>query len=144
MNKCAGFSLVEILVAVGILAASMLPIALSFSSGNRGIQMTSDEFSAHSAAMELMEQMMSAPFRLLPVGTFKDANIVDGVPLGGGSPLRLHISAIPDLSRELVISEVKKGAMVRFKKVEVTVSWASKEPGPRRSFSLKSLLANES
>ncbi|MFZ2956757.1 MAG: prepilin-type N-terminal cleavage/methylation domain-containing protein [Candidatus Ozemobacteraceae bacterium] len=142
-NRRPGVSLVEILVAVAILAVVMLPIALAFSSGNRGIQMTTEEFTAHAAGMELMEQVMSAPCRILLPGVYKNAQISDGAVLGG-SPLRLHVSPAPGLTRELTITEMKKGAIVRFKKVDVTISWTSKEGAARHSFTLKSLLANES
>lgn len=139
----SGLSLVEILVAVSILAVIMLPVALSFSAGSRGLQMTSEEFTAHAVGLELMEQLMAAPFSLLVPGTYANAAIRDGQPLAAGSPLTMHISPSPEFERRLVITEIKKGPMVRFKKIEINVDWQSREGAAKRSFSLKSLYANE-
>lgn len=138
-----GLSLVEILVAVGILAVIMLPVALSFSAGSRGIQMTSEEFTAHAIGLELMEQLMAAPFSLLVPGSYPDSALRDGQPLAAGSPLILHLSPSTEFERRLAISEIKKGPTVRFKKIEITVDWKAREGVAKRSFNLKSLYANE-
>ena len=143
MNR-NGLSMVEILVAVGILAVVMLPVGLSFSAGSRGLQMTAEEFTAHAAGLELMEQLMAAPFSLLTPGTYADNTLWDGQPLAPGSPLILHLSPSLGFERRLVISEIRKGPVVRFKKLEVTITWKSREGAAPRSFSLKSLYANES
>jgi type II secretory pathway pseudopilin PulG len=139
-----GISLVEILVAVGLLAAIMTPVMYTFSAGNRGMQITHEELQAHNAAIELMEQILSAPLQLIPEGNYGHAGLKDLLPLGAGSPLRLHLSEIPDIQRELRITDLKKDGKLRFKKIHVTITLLDHTGKPTsRQVSLKTLLANE-
>ncbi len=144
MNRQRGLSLVEILIAVGLLAALMTPVLLTFGSGARGIQMTSEEFVAHNAALELIEQLAATPFALLPVGTFSDAQVRDGLPMGPSHPLAFRISPVPGLERALEIKEIRSGAQVRFKRLEVRITLLDRSGKPGgRVVTLKTLVANE-
>ncbi|MBI3039793.1 hypothetical protein HYY75_12240 [bacterium] len=139
-----GISLVEILIALTLLTALSIPVVTIFSAGTRGIQITSEEFIAHTAAIELLEQLMSAPFRFLPVGTFTDAQIKNGEPFDSSTPWKYRISENQNLIREVKISELKRNGKTRFKKIEVKIRWVPKEGKEAiRSVTLKSLLANE-
>lgn len=144
MNRRRGLSLVEILIAVGLLAALMTPVLLTFGSGTRGIQMTAEEFTAHNAALELIEQLAATPFALIPVGTFNDAQLRDGLPMGPGHPLAFRLSAVPGLERALDIKEIRSGAQVRFKRLEVRITLLDRSGKPSgRTVTLKTLVANE-
>jgi hypothetical protein len=141
-----GISMIEILFAVAALAAVMIPIATTFSASNQGIQMTSEEMAAHAAGLELLEQTMAAPFALLPTGDFPDTALKNGRKLDPGQKsLILRISPVFDLqlTRDLKVTALTKDTRVRFKKVEVTISWTSRDKQHKRSITLKGLLANE-
>lgn len=145
MNRgAAGLSLLEILIAVALLAMIMAPVLFTFGAGTRGIQMTQEEFLAHNAALELLEQLSATPFDLLPVGSFTDAQVRDSLAMGPKSLLKFHISSVPNLQRSLEIKEIRQGTMVRFKKIEVGVAILDRNGKPTgRIVNLKSLLANE-
>ncbi len=137
-------SLVEILVAAGVLSLILLPVALSFSSGARGIQMTHEEMTAHQAAIELMEQLQSLPFALVPAGTWVNDQIRGGMRLVQNSPLTFQVTPLDGFERGLSITELSKDGRVRFKKIDISVSWKGQDgKGPARSFRVKGLLANE-
>ena len=112
MNKhsCRGLSLVEIMLSMGILVVIMLPVFMTFSSGNRSMQVTESEFRTHTAALELMEQLISLPFGLIKAGSYKAGQIVDGQPFAN-SPVLFRLSQNPDLQPELNISEIKRPEM---------------------------------
>jgi len=147
MNSKTGISLIELVLAAGILAALMIPVTLSFSLSSSGIQMTSEELIAHAAAMELLEQTMAIPFKLLPTGTFshekiQDQNVMDPAQ----SPVKFRISPVKDIEirRKLEISPVIQNGKTRFKKIEVEISWNPKErKNDNRKILFRSLLANE-
>ena len=146
MNRVThGFTLAEVLVAAGVLSFLLVPIMLSFSAGNRGIQMTSEEFSAQNAAIELLEQLSATPFHLLPTGTFNNALIRSGGAMSPTCPIRFHVSDIFGVDREVKITELKKDGLLRFKKIEIVISWKALDgKGTPRSIALKGLVANES
>ena len=132
----------EIAVAAGVLAAVMLPVMLAFSSGSRGIQMTHEDFMAHQAALELIEQVQAAPFWLIPLGKFTNNDLIDGKPLDTNLPLPLRLSPLKDLERACAIEAVKKDGKTRFKKITVTLFRKSKV-GKGTPLVLKALVAND-
>jgi hypothetical protein len=144
----AGVSLVEILLAAGILAAVMVPVMITFGSSNRGIIMTADEFLAHTAAIELLEQTMAVPFAMLPTGNFTNEQIQDGKPIDlRQSPLKFRVSEVPGLviEREVDITPLLDAQnRLRFKKVDVRVRFSPADGKTKaRVVDLKGLLANE-
>ena len=144
MNKQrCGLSLVEIVLSMGILAMIMLPVFMTFSSGNTNIQVTEGEFRAHTAALELMEQIISLPFNLIRPGSYAAAQIIDGGLFAGG-PVLFRLTSDPDLKHSLKIEEVKRDNKILFKKITVTVAYPSARATDRlREFTLKTLVANE-
>jgi len=142
--KRKAITLVEILVAVGLMSAVMIPVMISFGAGNRGLSMSSEELTAHTAAIELLEQIMASPFDLVPTAIFRDDQIRDGQAMSPTTPLRFHISRVPDIERQVSVTDIVKNSRVRLKKVVVTVTLKSRDSGaqPRR-FTIKSLLARE-
>jgi hypothetical protein len=138
-----GLSLVEIILSMGILAMIMLPVFMTFSSGNANIQITESEFRAHTAALELMEQIISLPFNLIKAGSYDAAKIVDGGAFAD-SPILFRLSENPDLKPFLQVEEVKRGEKIVFKKITVKIAYPSaRASGRMRDFTLKTLVANE-
>ncbi len=139
-----GLSLVEIMVAVGILSAIMSPIIFTFGAGSRGIQMTNEELIGHTAAIELVEQLQALPFELVPVGDYSDSKIKDGMAMGNGSPMKFRVSDVPEIQRRLSISELRKDGKLKFKKIVVTISiFGRDKKSVSRDVVLKTLMANE-
>jgi len=150
MNNIISYSyrravtLVEILVAVALLSTVMIPVLFSFSAGSRGLAMSAEDLTVHTAAIELLEQVMAAPFDLVPTGTFTNDRIRDDQPFSPATPLRFHVSDVPGIERGLEIAEITKNGRVCMKKVEVTVTLTSGDAKTQsRSFTLKCLLARE-
>lgn len=129
----------EIVIGAALLSVVMLPVIMAFGAGSRGIELTRDEFILHNAGLELMEQLLSLPADLIPLGTFTDAQIQDNAPIGQ-SPLKFQISDVPDLTRELEITAVPKTGPPKMKKIDITVTYQKKNNRKARSMSLKTLL----
>lgn len=145
MNKrsCRGISLVEIVLSMGILVVIMLPVFMTFSSGNRNMQVTESEFRAHTAALELLEQTISLPFNLIKTGSYDSSQVINGQPFSK-SPVQFMLSENSDLKPELRVEEIKRGDKVVFKKVTVKVVFpAAKNSEKMREFTLKTIVANE-
>lgn len=145
MNRShrTGLSLIEIVLSMGILSLIMLPVFMTFSSGNINIQVTESEFRAHTAALELMEQIISLPFKLIKAGEYDSGQIIEGRSFAG-SPVIFRISDNPDLKPALKIEEIKRENKVVFKKITVTIAYPSARASDRmRDFTLKTLVANE-
>lgn len=135
--------MLEIVFSVGILALIMLPVFMTFSSGNRNIMLTEGEFRAHTAALELMEQIVSLPFKQIITGEYADTEITDGGPFAAG-PVLFKLTPAKDLWRELKIEDIKRDNKVVFKKVTVTIKFTAAKNSDRiREFFMKTLVANE-
>jgi hypothetical protein len=145
MNKQQrnGLSMLEIVFSVGILALIMLPVFMTFSSGNRHMQMTEAEFRAHTAAIELMEQIISLPFAQIKSGDYQNEEIADGARFAE-TPILFRLTPVDDISRTMKIEDIKRNDKVPFKKVTVTIKFAA-APGSKqiREFFMKALVANE-
>lgn len=142
MNK-QGISLVEILISMGILSMILVPVFFTFSSGSRNVMISENEFRAHTAALEIMEQLISLPFKLIPVGNI-DTDQITGQDPDKAPPIPFNISDNPDFKPEVKISEIKKNNRVRFKKIVVAMTFpAAKTEKRERRFELKTLVANE-
>lgn len=139
----AGLSLVEIILSMGILAMIMLPVFMTFSSGNTNIQITESEFRAHTAALELMEQIVSLPFNLIKTGSYDSAQIIDGGAFANSQVL-FRLTENPDLKPSLKIEEIKRADKIVFKKITVKIAYSSARTADKlREFVLKTLVANE-
>lgn len=139
-----GVTLVEIIVAVGLLSVVMIPVLISFTAGSRGLTMSFEDLTVHTAAIELLEQIMASPFDLVPVGVFQHNRIRDGQPMSPATPLRFHISNVPGIERGVEIAEISKNGRVCMKKVTVKITFKGNDSkGQPRSFTIKSLLARE-
>ncbi|NLF96905.1 MAG: hypothetical protein GX569_09225 [Candidatus Riflebacteria bacterium] len=138
-----GLSMLEIVFSIGILALIMLPVFMTFSTGNRNIQLTDAEFRAHTAAIELMEQIVSLPFGKITSGEYDSNAIVDGGQFANG-PVLYKITTADDLWRTMKIEDIKRDGRVLFKKITVTIKFAAAPGSDRiREFFMKTLVANE-
>lgn len=139
----AGLSLIEIVLSMGILSLIMLPVFMTFSSGNVNMQVTESEFRAHTAALELMEQIVSLPFNLIKTGEYDSAQIADGRSFAK-SPVVFRLSENPELRPSLKIEEIKRENKIVFKKITVKIAYPSARISDKtREFTLKTLVANE-
>lgn len=140
----SGLSLIEIVLSMGILSLIMLPVFMTFSSGNVNIQVTESEFRAHTAALELMEQIVSLPFNLIKPGSYDSSQVVDGAQIAK-SPVIFKIAPADELKPSLKIEEIKRDNKVVFKKITVKIGFPSARAADKpREFTLKTLVANES
>jgi prepilin-type N-terminal cleavage/methylation domain-containing protein len=138
-----GVSLVEILIAMGILGLILLPVFFTFSSGNRNMMVTETEFRAHTMALEIMEQLVSLPFKLIPSGKFA-AEEIKAQKAAKNMAVPFSYNDVADFEPQLEINEIKKDGKVRFKKISLTVTFpASKADKRERKIELKTLVANE-
>jgi len=135
--------MLEIVFSVGILALIMLPVFMTFSTGSRNIQLTDAEFRAHTAAIELMEQIVSLPFEMIKSGEYDSDAIVDGGQFAGG-PVLFKLSTAADLWRAMKVEDIRRDGKILFKKVTVTIRFAAAPGSERiREFFMKTLVANE-
>lgn len=142
-KKCSGVSLVEIMMATGIFALIMLPVFLAFTSGNRNLKVTRSEFKAHTAALEIMEQVISLPYDKIPTGHFGPGKIKNGKPMGN-SGITFSITDRPNYNADLLIETMKKNGKEKFKKISVTIEFPETSASKRnRKVTIKTLVANE-
>ncbi|MDD3002191.1 MAG: hypothetical protein PHF29_10590 [Candidatus Riflebacteria bacterium] len=141
MNNKNGISLIEIIVATGLLAAVLAPVFLIFSSGNRNMEMTEAEFRAHNCAIEIMEQIISIPYKHIKSGSYTSSEVKNGLSFAN-SPILYKISENYD--SELKIEDIKDSGKSIFKKIIVKISYQpTKNSAIKRSFTLKTMVANE-
>ena len=142
-SRRKGLSMIEITLSIGILAMIMLPVFMTFSSGNRNIQLTEAEFRAHTAALEMMEQIVSLPFKHIPLGIFPAKTIINGGSFGAG-PVTFRITTVEDIFPEIQVEAVKRDNKTVFKKITVKIKFpATKNSERHREFVLKTIIANE-
>lgn len=143
MKKRLGLSLIEITISVALLILVMLPSFMVFSSGNQGIQMTESEFRAHTAALELMEQLISLPFNMLKSGYYEEEAIVEGSDFAD-TKAKFHLSFGSEYKPSIFIEEIKKSNKVAFKKVTVNIKFPiTKGSDKERELSVKVIVNND-
>lgn len=140
MNK-SGISLVEIVISMFVLAAVMLPVFYTLSSGRRSMMVTEAEFRAHSAALEIAGQITSLPFHIIPEGSFSSEEIYDSAPFG---EVKFRVSENNDITFRVEIEKLTENGVDRFKKISVTaVFLPSVQHENLREFTINALVANE-
>lgn len=141
MTNKSGVSLIEIIVATGLLAAVLAPVFLIFSSGNRNMEMTEAEFRAHNCAIEIMEQIISIPYKHIKSGSYTSSEVKNGLSFAN-SAILYKISENYD--SELKVEDMKDNGKSIFKKISVKISYQpTKNSATKRSFTLKTMVANE-
>lgn len=139
-----GLSLIELTISLGIFAVILLPVFFTFSSGSQNLMVTETEYRAHTNALELMEQLISLPFELIPVGQF-NSDQIKGNDEQQKPPIPFKITENKNFKPRVEISEVKKNNKVVFKKISVSIDFPTSKVNERnRKIEIKTLVANES
>ncbi len=68
MTTCRAFSIVEVLIAVTVIALALLPIISLMTSSSKDVRSTMEEIIASNLASELLETLQSLPVSVLPLG----------------------------------------------------------------------------
>ncbi len=130
------FSLVEVLVALGILAAITVAVALVTSTSYQGAVMSERRLSAILIAEGLMDEMLSRPY---PLVAAEPASAVDQVP-AFARLLETAVQRAPELTGSFAAYlaplkwEVVALPAGGLKRVAVEVKWS--EAGQPRRFAL--------
>ena len=141
MAKKLGFTLIEVVVAAAVFAAVSIPIFFVFGSSQRNLQMTEAEFRAHNAALEVMEQTLSNPFKLIKAGVYGSDVVKNGEKFGLGV---FEFRRSSDLPCEIVIDDISQNGKILFKKITVSVEYMPTNGGTQtRKTVLKTMVANE-
>lgn len=141
MAKKLGFTLIEVVVAAAVFAAVSIPIFFVFGSSQRNLQMTEAEFRAHNAALEVMEQTLSNPFKLIKAGVYGSDVVKNGEKFGLGV---FEFRRSSDLPCEIVIDDISQNGRILFKKITVSVEYMPTNGGTQtRKTVLKTMVANE-
>lgn len=141
MAKKLGFTLIEVVVAAAVFAAVSIPIFFVFGSSQRNLQMTEAEFRAHNAALEVMEQTLSNPFKLIKAGVYGSDVVKNGEKFGLGV---FKFRRSSDLPCEIVIDDISQNGRILFKKITVSVEYMPTNGGTQtRKTVLKTMVANE-
>lgn len=141
MAKKLGFTLIEVVVAAAVFAAVSIPIFFVFGSSQRNLQMTEAEFRAHNAALEVMEQTLSNPFKLIKAGVYGSDVVKNGEKIGLGV---FEFRRSSDLPCEIVIDDISQNGRILFKKITVSVEYMPTNGGTQtRKTVLKTMVANE-
>ena len=118
----SGFSFVEVLITMLVLAVGILPIFTVFSQGSSGTIRTRDEILAQIYAEELLDYAMARGFTAVEP-TSSDGDLAPTVVVGD-----LKTAIDPRFTRKLVVKEVKPAdhnddwPMV-YRLVAVIVTW---------------------
>ena len=141
MAKKLGFTLIEVVVAAAVFAAVSIPIFFVFGSSQKNLQMTEAEFRAHNAALEVMEQTLSNPFKLIKAGVYGSDVVKNGEKFGLGV---FEFRRSSDLPCEIVIDDISQNGKILFKKITVSVEYMPTNGGTQtRKTVLKTMVANE-
>lgn len=142
-NKRNGVSLVELAIAASLFALMMLPVFLAFTSGNRNLKVTNSEFMAHTAAIEIMEQIISLPYDRIPLGHFVGNQVKTGKFMGN-SDIPFKITDRKGYVADVLIESLKKNGKDKYKKLSVTITFPEMTGSKKdRKVTLKTLVANE-
>lgn len=133
----------ELLAALFLLTLFLGSVLYLLQAGTRTMSMNRDDFTAHCACYELIEQVLSLPWKDVPTGVFTDADLLDGQPLASGSWL-LHLSPTEKAARRMEVTAVDDVRGPAYKKITVTLTYPAL-PGSQslRQFSRTVLYAKE-
>lgn len=141
MVKNRAFTLIEVVVAAAVFAAVSIPIFYIFGSSQRNMQMTEAEFKAHNAAIEVMEQTLSIPFKYMKAGNYGKDVVKDEETFGESN---IKFKRNSDLPTELVIEDIVQDGKILFKKISVSVEYfPANGVTQSRKTVLKTMVANE-
>ena len=121
-SNLKGFSLIELMVAVVILAMAIFGIFLAFSTGFQGMADARDRTVATNYAQEKMEELINKPFE----------DIIDEIPT--------DISGTK-FEREVTVTQYLDVSIDGLKKVTTIVSWMNRKE-EEKTVTLETLIYN--
>ena len=140
-----GFSLAEVLIASGILAAALVPLFLMQGTALSRVRGSRSEIFATAIAGELAEQVRLLPFAALPSAQpfkFKiDAPAGRTVTLPGASAVPMLVGKCP-LDGEITIAVEPLDPPDLLARVTITVDWTEGEPKVARQHQHVELVEN--
>ncbi|MCL4424975.1 MAG: prepilin-type N-terminal cleavage/methylation domain-containing protein [Firmicutes bacterium] len=118
----AGYSLVEVLVAMAILSLALLPLFSAFLVGARNIYSTGPYVEANSLLRQAVEEIKATPFQVLTAGDYTHDNYA-----GSSFTLKYTVSdvtAMPDRQGKIAMKKIslslERGGQV-YARAEFTV-----------------------
>ena len=136
-----GFTLIEVLIGASVFAIFSVPIFYIFSSSMQQIQVGESEFRAHNAAIEIVEQIISLPFKYIVSGKYDKEKTKDGDKLGNAEIIFKRTSSN---DAEIEIEDIEKNGVVLFKKITVKVYYLSSSKNKQqKNVTIKTMVANE-
>jgi hypothetical protein len=127
----AGFSFTEVMVAVLIIGAGIIPIFLVFSRGNVGTTMTRDEMTAQAYAEELLDYGTALGYEHLKEGATLEAEFPGLTPADTKFSRVLHVQSV-------LPSGGWKNWPMAYKVLSANIEWHS--GGTKQSFVLTGLV----
>ncbi|MEW6710390.1 MAG: type II secretion system protein [Candidatus Riflebacteria bacterium] len=128
--KKGGMSLVEILVAAGILVAALVPLWGLLGSSHKQVTVSADEVRASQIANEILEQIENAGWASdLDSATFKPVKN-SKITVGGKKPVELSFGDFPDYldpEAEITIVKYPAGGSFSGRIFRLELSYKSKE-----------------
>lgn len=140
MNRAErpGFSIVEVMIAVLIIGATMSPLVFMFSRSTSGTVQTRDEVVAYGYASELLEFAMARRFDDFPVG---DNQMYDEIKLktGGGAEIPLKVDSRFTRRLHVRVPPITGAWPYQYKVLVAEVGWVV-TPGQTKKIQVTGLL----
>jgi hypothetical protein len=135
MRRHAGMSFIEIVLAVVLLLALIVPLGRMLSHANLETRSSLDEFFASLYLTELLDQAAAMPWQVIPVGSepreFLTSDPVALDPAHPESVLHLAPMRVNFTSRTLQVRAVE-GTRGALKELRAVVAWRSDRRDERR------------
>lgn len=105
-NKFA-FTMVELVVAISILAMLGTFVALLFSNDRKGVQLSNQDLMINLAATEILDQILSMPASAFEEGAYSEEDLRENKPCRK-SGMKLLITKYDKLSRKLDLVKIEE------------------------------------
>ncbi len=144
MNKHSGFTLFELIISLALLTFLLGQLVLYMAENRQGIVLNKESIVAHSAANEIIEQLLSVPFEDLADAVYEDGQLADGNPLVSSGSWKFKLANNDGFQRRVEIASVLKNDLVQYKKISVEIAWDSQEkPGQKKNYRMIALYTKE-
>lgn len=134
MKNRFGMSFVEVMIAVFVLAAGLLPAFYVFSKGNLGTMMTRDEILAQTYASELVDYGLALGYDRFPPEEFQHREMSE---IPGGAPIEIRFHRFLTVV-DRVLAPGNADWPLGYRILQVEVAWNS--AGVEQKFALTGLL----
>lgn len=117
----SGFTIIEVLISIAILAMLGIFTALFFSSNRKEVQMSNQDLLINIASTEILDQILSLPISAFKVGNYSENELVKGKLLKN-SQFKMYLSTIPGVNRSIKLKKVKIGSNEENLLIDLTTS----------------------